>query len=211
MLAVGDGALGFRKAVREALPATREQRCRFHKQANVLAALSKSAHPAALSAIKDIYNAEDLDKAQIAIKAFEIDYGAMYPEAVAKIVEDADVLLEFYKYPVEHWIHLRSTNPIESTFRHRTFADQDHEGMRFPCRGNCDGLQADRRRAGPLARGQRTAPGRPGPCRRGVSQRETTRTPRRHHTHRDRRIHRNGRRLKHDLLGSSQVRPPTRR
>ncbi|MDZ7881448.1 MAG: IS256 family transposase [Mycobacterium sp.] len=116
VLAVGDGALGFWKAVREVFPATREQRCWFHKQANVLAALPKSAHPAALSAIKEIYNAEDIDKAQIAIKAFAVDYGAKYPKAVAKIVDDADVLLEFYKYPAEHWIHLRTTNPIESTF-----------------------------------------------------------------------------------------------
>ena len=116
VLAVDDGALGFWKAVREVFPATREQRCWFHKQANVLAALPKSAHPAALSAIKEIYNAQDIDKAQIAIKAFEIDYGAKYPKAVAKIVDDADVLLEFYKYPAEHWIHLRTTNPIESTF-----------------------------------------------------------------------------------------------
>ena len=95
-------------------PATREQRCWFHKQANILAALPKSAHPGALAAIKDIYNAEDIDKAQVAIKAFEVDYGAKYPKAVAKIVDDADVLLEFYKYPAEHWIHLRTTNPIES-------------------------------------------------------------------------------------------------
>jgi putative transposase len=116
VLAVGDGALGFWKAVREVFPATREQRCWFHKQANVLAALPKSAHPGALAALKDIYNAEDIDKAQLAIKAFEIDYGAKYPKAVAKIVDDADVLLEFYKYPAEHWIHLRTTNPIESTF-----------------------------------------------------------------------------------------------
>ena len=82
-----------------------------HKQANVLAALPKSAHPGALAAFKDIYNAEDIDKAQVAIKAFEIDYGAKYPIAVAKIVDDADVLLEFYKYRAEHWIHLRTTNP----------------------------------------------------------------------------------------------------
>ena len=116
VLAVGDGALGFWKAVREVFPATREQRCWFHKQANVLAALPKSAHPGALAAIKEIYNAEDIDKAQVAIKAFEVDYGAKYPKAVAKIVDDADVLLEFYKYPAEHWIHLRTTNPIESTF-----------------------------------------------------------------------------------------------
>jgi putative transposase len=99
VLAVGDGALGFWKAVREVFPGTREQTCWFHKQANVLAALPKSAHPGALTAMKEIYNAEDIDHAQVAIKAFEVDYGATYLKAVAKIVDDADVLLEFYKYP----------------------------------------------------------------------------------------------------------------
>ncbi|MDZ7912931.1 MAG: IS256 family transposase [Rhodococcus sp. (in: high G+C Gram-positive bacteria)] len=116
VLAVGDGALGFWKALREVFPETREQRCWFHKQSNVLAALPKSAHPGALAAMKEIYIAEDIDKAQLAIKAFEIDYQAKYPKAVAKIVDDMDVLLEFYKYPAEHWVHLRTTNPIESTF-----------------------------------------------------------------------------------------------
>lgn len=116
VLAVGDGALGFWKAVREVFPDTREQRCWWHKQGNVLAALPKSAHPGAVAALKEIYNAEDIDKAQLAIKAFEIDYGAKYPKAVAKITDDADVLLEFYRYPAEHWVHLRTTNPIESTF-----------------------------------------------------------------------------------------------
>src|SRR6478609_3849350 len=116
VLAVGDGALGFWKALREVFPDTREQRCWWHKQANVLAALPKSAHPGALAAMREIFNAEDIDRAQVAIKAFEIDYGAKYPKAVAKIVDDAEVLLEFYRYPAEHWIHLRTTNPIESTF-----------------------------------------------------------------------------------------------
>lgn len=112
VLAVGDGALGFWRALREVFPETREQRCWFHKQSNVLAALPKSAHPGALAAMKEIYIAEDIDKAQVAIKAFELDYGAKYPKAV----DDIDVLLEFYKYPAEHWVHLRTTNPIESTF-----------------------------------------------------------------------------------------------
>ena len=116
VLAVGDGALGFWKALREVFPDTREQRCWWHKQANVLAALPKSAHPGALAAMREIFNAEDIDQAQVAIKAFEIDYAAKYPKAVAKIVDDAEVLLEFYRYPAEHWIHLRTTNPIESTF-----------------------------------------------------------------------------------------------
>ncbi len=116
VLAVGDGALGFWKAVREVFPKTKEQRCWFHKQANVLAGLPKSAHPAALAAMRDIYNAEDIDKAQVAVKAFDVAFGAKYPKVVAKIVDDLDVLLEFYHYPAEHWIHLRTTNPIESTF-----------------------------------------------------------------------------------------------
>ena len=181
VLAVGDGALGFWKAMREVFPATREQRCWFHKQANVLAALPKSAHPAALAAIKDIYNAEDIDKAQIAIKAFEVDYGAKYPKAVAKIVDDADVLLEFYKYPAEHWIHLRTTNPIESDFCHRAVADEGHQRTRLARSRDRHGLQADRRRTSTLAGRQRTTPGRPGPCRRGVPQRQTAGTTHRHH------------------------------
>jgi putative transposase len=116
VVAVGDGALGFWKALREVFLNTREQRCWFHKQANVLAALPKSAHPGALAALRGIYNAEDINKAQVAIKAFELDYSAKYPKAVAKITGNSDVLLEFYNYPAEHWIHLRTTNPIESTF-----------------------------------------------------------------------------------------------
>ena len=116
VLAVGDGALGFWKAVREVFPDTREQRFWFHKQANVLAALPKSAHPGAIAAMREIAGAEDIDHAQVAVKAFELDYGAKFPKAVAKIVDDLDVLLEFYHYPAEHWVHLRTTNPIESTF-----------------------------------------------------------------------------------------------
>ena len=112
VLAVGDGALGFWKAVREVFPDTREQRCWFHKQANVLAALPKSAHPGAIAAMREIAGAEDIDHAQVAVKAFELDYGAKFPKAVAKIVDDLDVLLEFYHYPAEHWVHLRTTNPI---------------------------------------------------------------------------------------------------
>jgi putative transposase len=116
VLAVGDGALGFWKAVRDVFPETREQRCWWHKIGNVLAALPKSAHPAAKKALAEIYNAEDRDHAVKAAKAFEADYGAKWPKAVAKIIDDLDVLLAFYDFPAEHWIHLRTTNPIESTF-----------------------------------------------------------------------------------------------
>ena len=116
VLAVGDGALGFWKALREVFPQTREQRCWFHVGGNVLAALPKSAHPGAKAALAEIYNAEDREHALRAAKAFEGDYGAKWPKAVAKITEHLDVLLAFYDFPAEHWIHLRTTNPIESTF-----------------------------------------------------------------------------------------------
>jgi putative transposase len=116
VLAVGDGALGFWKALREVFPETREQRCWFHVQGNILAALPKSAHPGAKKALAEIYNAEDKDHAIAAAKVFQADYGAKWPKAVAKVTENLDVLLAFYDFPAEHWIHLRTTNPIESTF-----------------------------------------------------------------------------------------------
>ena len=116
VLAVGDGALGFWAAVREVFPQTREQRCWFHKIANVLNALPKSAQPGAKAALTEIWNAEDKTHAETAAKAFAADYGVKWPKAAAKITDDLDVLLAFYDYPAEHWIHLRTTNPIESTF-----------------------------------------------------------------------------------------------
>jgi transposase-like protein len=122
-LAAGDGALGFWGGLREVFPETREARCWFHKIANVLAALPKSAHPGAKKALAEIWNAEDRAHALTAVKAFEAAYGAKFPKAVAKITDDLDQLLAFYDYPAEHWVHLRTTNPIESTFatvRHRT-------------------------------------------------------------------------------------------
>ncbi|MGL5825024.1 MAG: IS256 family transposase [Nocardioides sp.] len=116
VLAVGDGALGFWKALREVFPDTAEQRCWWHKIGNVLSALPKSAHPSAKAALAEIYYAEDKDHAQQAAKAFAEAYGAKWPKAVAKITDDIDTLLAFYDYPAEHWVHLRTTNPIESTF-----------------------------------------------------------------------------------------------
>ena len=123
VLAVGDGALGFWSALREVFPEAREARCWFHKIANVLAALPKSAHPGAKKALAEIWNAEDRTHALTAVKAFQAAYGAKFPKATAKITDDLDQLLAFYDYPAEHWVHLRTTNPIESTFatvRHRT-------------------------------------------------------------------------------------------
>ena len=115
-LAVGDGALGFWKAVRDVFPETAEQRCWWHKIGNVLAALPKSAHPAAKRALAEICNAEDKTHALAAAKRFAADFGGKWPKATAKITDDLDVLIAFYDYPAEHWIHLRTTNPIESTF-----------------------------------------------------------------------------------------------
>jgi transposase-like protein len=123
VLAVGDGALGFWGALREVFPESREQRCWFHKIGNVLSALPKSAHPGAKKALAEIWNAEDRDHARRAVSAFKLAYGAKFAKATAKITDDLDELLAFYDYPAEHWIHLRTTNPIESTFatvRHRT-------------------------------------------------------------------------------------------
>ena len=123
VLAVGDGALGFWGALREVFPTTREQRCWFHKIANVLGALPKSAHPGAKKALAEIWNAEDKRHALDAVASFKAAYGAKFGKAVAKITEDLEQLLAFYDFPAEHWIHLRTTNPIESTFatvRHRT-------------------------------------------------------------------------------------------
>ncbi len=118
VLAAGDGG-----ALREVFPATKEQRCWFHKIANVLGALPKSAHPGAKKALAEIWGAEDKPHARAAARAFEAAYAAKFPKATAKVTDDLDQLLAFYDYPAEHWIHLRTTNPIESTFatvRHRT-------------------------------------------------------------------------------------------
>ena len=83
---------------------------------NVLAALPKSAHPWAKRALAEIWNPEDKSHARDAVKEFDSTYGAKFPKAVAKITDDVEQLLALYDFPAEHWIHLRTTNPIESTF-----------------------------------------------------------------------------------------------
>ena len=113
---VGDGALGLWRALREVFPATREQRCWVHKVANVLNVLPKSVHAGARKALNDILGAEDRAHAERAIQALVGDYGVKWPKAVAKVVDDQEALLAFFDYPAEHWLHLRTTNPIESTF-----------------------------------------------------------------------------------------------
>ncbi|MGH9260476.1 MAG: IS256 family transposase [Acidimicrobiales bacterium] len=116
VLAVGDGALGFWGALREVFPDTKAQRCWVHKIANVLSALPKSAQPTARRMLAEIRDAEDREHAVRAADAFAHEYGAKWPKAVAKIVDDLEVLLAFFDFPAEHWLHLKTTNPIESTF-----------------------------------------------------------------------------------------------
>ncbi len=116
VLAVGDGALGFWGALGEVFPDTVHQRCWVHKMANVMNALPKSAQPAARAALKEVRDAEDREHAEKAIERFAKDYEGKWPKAVEKITKDRDPLLAFFDFPAEHWIHLKTTNPIESTF-----------------------------------------------------------------------------------------------
>jgi transposase-like protein len=116
MVAVGDGALGFWAALRTVWPETTEQRCWVHKAANCLAALPKSVQPTARKMLADIRGAEDREHALSAIDAFAAEFKVKWPKAVTKIVDDTVPLLAFYDFPAEHWIHLKTTNPIESTF-----------------------------------------------------------------------------------------------
>lgn len=122
-LATGDGALGFWAAINEVWPTTRHQRCWVHKTANVLAALPDSIQGKAKAGLKEIWMAETKAQANQAFDRFLDDFEAKYPKAVVVLEKDRESLLAFYDFPAEHWIHIRTTNPIESTFatiRHRT-------------------------------------------------------------------------------------------
>ena len=122
-LAVGDGALGFWKALDEVWPTTRAQRCWVHKTANVLNKLPNSLHPKAKHALHEIWMAETRKDAEAALDVFIETYSRKYEKAAECVAKDRDALLAFYDFPAEHWKHLRTTNPIESAFatvRHRT-------------------------------------------------------------------------------------------
>src|ERR1051325_2856457 len=116
VVAIGDGALGFWGALREVFPDSREQRCWVHKIANVLDAVPSSLQPKVKAALHNIMNAEHREAADLAIDEFQANYGAKYPKAVDKVLKDRQVLLTHFDFPAEHWIHLRTTNVIESTF-----------------------------------------------------------------------------------------------
>lgn len=122
-LAVGDGALGFWKALPHVFGSTRGQRCWVHKTANVLNKLPKANQSKAKSALHQIWMADTKHAAHKALDTFVSAYAAKYPKAAACLAKDRDALLAFYDFPAEHWVHIRTTNPIESTFatvRHRT-------------------------------------------------------------------------------------------
>ena len=122
-LAVGDGALGFWKAMDEVFPGTRHQRCWVHKAANVLNHFPKSMQPAVTADLREISHAQTRAAALAAIDTFKEKYATKYERGVACLTKDTKALLAFYDFPAEHWDHLRTSNPIESVFatvRHRT-------------------------------------------------------------------------------------------
>lgn len=123
LLAIGDGAMGFWAALEEVFPATRAQRCWFHKLGNVLNALPATLQSKAKAGLQAIFMANTRADAVTALGQFIRTYGAKYPKAVEKLTQDKDSLLAFFDFPAEHWQHIRTTNAIESTFatvRHRT-------------------------------------------------------------------------------------------
>lgn len=122
-LATGDGALGFWAALEEEYGATQQQRCWVHKTANILDKMPRGVQPDAKKLIHEMYLAATLKEAHAAYEEFVARYSAKHPKAVDCLTKDKDVLFTFYAFPAEHWRHLRTTNPIESTFatvRHRT-------------------------------------------------------------------------------------------
>jgi transposase-like protein len=134
-LAVGDGALGFWKALRQVFPTTREQRCWVHKTANVLDKLPKGQQPKAKAMLHAIWQAETRAEAEKAFDLFVATWEAKYAKATDCLAKDREELLVFYDFPAPHWIHLRTTNPIESTFatvRLRT-AKTKGSGSRSAC------------------------------------------------------------------------------
>ena len=122
-LAIGDGAMGFWGGLEEVFPQTKHQRCWVHKTANILNYLPDSLQEKAKKGLHEIWMSEGREQAQKAFDTFLKTYGAKYPKATECLLKDREPLLAFYDFPAEHWIHIRTTNPIESTFttiRHRT-------------------------------------------------------------------------------------------
>ena len=156
VVAVGDGALGLWAALRDVFPAARHQRDWVHKAANVLGCLPKAVHAGARKALAEIRDAPDREHAEQAIGALVRDYGVKWPKAVAKITDDAEELLCFFDFPAEHWLHLKTSNPIAIHLLAGPGADPRDQGARQQGRRAGDGLQAAGGRSGPLA-GRRRA------------------------------------------------------
>ncbi len=179
VLAVGDGALGFWKAVRDVFPQTGEQRCWWHRIGNVLAALPKSAHPGAKAAVAEIYNAADRKHAEVAAKAFAIDYGAKWPKAVGEDHRGPRHAAGVLRLPGRALDPPAHNQPDRVDLRHRPAPPARHQRPRLARGRRRDGVQAHRIRAGPLARSERTAPRGSRRRRRDLHQRQTRRTTRR--------------------------------
>jgi len=123
LLAIGDGALGFWSALGKVFPTTRQQRCWVHKTANILNDMPKAMQARVKADLHNIWMAESRLEAEKALSVFLQKYQVKYPKAAERLIRDKDELLAFYDFPAEHWTHIRTTNPIESTFatvRHRT-------------------------------------------------------------------------------------------
>ena len=167
VLAVGDGALGFWRAVRDVFPETREQRCWFHTDRQ------RAQRPAQVRAARREGGAgRDLQRRGHAStrprrsRRSQADYGTKWPKAVAKITDDLDVLLAFYDYPAEHWIHLRTTNPIESTFATVRLRQRVTKGPGSRAAGVAMAFKLIESAQASVARRQRAPPRRSGPRRR---------------------------------------------
>ena len=160
-LAIGDGALGFWAALREVFGSTREQRCWVHKTGNVLNAMPKSVQAKAKGHLHDIWQAETKTEAGAAFDFFVETCGAKYDKAVGKLTKDRAVLLSFYGFPAEHWKHIRTTNPIESTFAivcHRLPPHRQNQWLPEPQDRVGHGIQADDVSARKMAKARRRQP-----------------------------------------------------
>jgi len=175
VLAVGDGALGFWKAAREVFPQARTQRCWFHKIASVLGALPKSAHPGAKTALAEIWNAEDKDHARAAVKKFAAAYGAKFPQGRGQDHRGRGRAAGVLRLPGRALGAPAHDQPHRIDLRHRQAADEGHQGSRVEGGRAGHGVQADRVRPAPLARGERPAPGRARPGRSDLRQRQARR------------------------------------
>ena len=141
-LAIGDGALGFWSALAEVYATTRQQRCWVHKTSNILDKMPKSVQAKAKSLVHEMYMSETREKALQAYEQFVKLYKAKYPKACECLIKDKDVLFTFYDFPAEHWVHLRSTNPIESTFCDRSLTDKTNQRMWIAHSDTDHGIQA---------------------------------------------------------------------